>query len=267
VIHVKHCSSCGRETPESATVCDQCDPWAEEAIALPFPDPEPIAAPSVPESVALPSAAPSAGLNLREVLVIGVAIVGGAIITFGLLAARGVASSNLAAANIATPNPRLSSRATVEPASIATQRWTSENRASWVGNRPHSAAFELAAENTVSIWLNHFRPMLVVRCVSSATDVFVFTGSAIKIEPQTEDHTVTIRFDDEPELTERWPDSADHDALFAHDGAAFVQRLNRARTLRFGYTPHNAAPVTAQFQVSGLRELIEPAARDCGWKK
>jgi hypothetical protein len=188
-------------------------------------------------------------------------------ITFGLLAARGVPSSSVAAANIVAPKPRLSARATVPPPSTATQKWTGENRAAWVGNRPHTAAFELAAENTVAIWLNHFRPMLVVRCVSNATDVFVFTGSAIKIEPETEDHTVTIRFDDEPGLTERWPDSADHDALFAHDGAAFVQRLNRARTLRFGYTPHNAAPVTAEFQVSGLSELMAPAAKECGWKK
>jgi hypothetical protein len=37
--------------------------------------------------------------------------------------------------------------------------------------------------------------------------------------------------------------------------------------LRFGFTPHNAAPVMANFQVSGLGNLIEPVARQCGWKK
>jgi hypothetical protein len=218
----------------------------------------------VPPTAVSPTS--STGLRRRELAVILVAVVGGATITFGLLAARGVPSSNVAAAHIAAPT-QPSSRATLGSASTATQKWTSENRTSWVGNRRHSAAFELPAENIVPIWLNHFRPMLVVRCVSKQTEVFVFTGSAIKIEPQTEDHTVTIRFDEEPELRERWPDSFDHDALFASDGAAFVQALLRARTLRFGYTPHNVAPVTAHFEVSGLAERIEPVARDCGWKK
>ena len=40
-----------------------------------------------------------------------------------------------------------------------------------------------------------------------------------------------------------------------------------AQTLRFGYTPHNAEPVEARFEVRGLAELIGPVAKDCGWKK
>jgi hypothetical protein len=68
------------------------------------------------------------------------------------------------------------------------------------------------------------------------------------------------------DVTERWADSDEHDALFAPDGAGFAQRLQRARTLRFGYTPHNALPVVAQFQVSGLSDLIGPVAKECGWK-
>ena len=55
--------------------------------------------------------------------------------------------------------------------------------------------------------------------------------------------------------------------LFAPDGVAFAQRVMTAKSLRFGYTPHNAEPVEAQFQVDGLAELIAPAAKDCGWQK
>jgi hypothetical protein len=68
------------------------------------------------------------------------------------------------------------------------------------------------------------------------------------------------------DVTERWADSDEHDALFAPDGAGFAQRLQRARTLRFGYTPHNALPVVVHFQVSGLSDLIGPVAKECGWK-
>ena len=98
-------------------------------------------------------------------------------------------------------------------------------------------------------------------------EVFVVTESAMKIEPQSDDHTVTFGFDNEPTASERWPDSEEHDALFARDGAAFADRIMRAETLRFGFTPHNAAPVVAQFNVTGLRPLLEPAARECGKKK
>jgi hypothetical protein len=136
-----------------------------------------------------------------------------------------------------------------------------------VGNRRKSAAFELPAENTVQIWLRSARPTLVVRCMAQSIQVFVVTESAMKIEPQTEDHTVTFSFDDEPNVTERWPDSEEHDALFAPDAPTIVDRLTRARTLRFGYTPHNAAPVVAHFSVSGLASLLEPVAKECGAQK
>lgn len=111
------------------------------------------------------------------------------------------------------------------------------------------------------------QPALVVRCMSKSIQAFVVTESALKIEAQTEDHTVTFSFDDEPTVTEQWPDSEEHDALFAPDGTLFAGRVMQARTLRFSYTPHNASLVTVYFNVSGLAPLIEPAARECGWKK
>lgn len=248
---MKRCASCGRDIPESVTVCEQCEKWAAVHVAAPA---SPAKAPPRPSDSPVPR---------RELLVIVLAIAGAALITFWLLLARGGPSPAVAAATVA-PGPRA---ARSEPPPAVTQTWSIERRAYWTANQRHSDAFELPAENTVPIWLSYVRPLLVVRCISNRTEVFVFTGSALKIEPDTEDHTVTFRFDDEPERSERWPDSAEHDALFAPDGTAIAQRVLGARTLRFGYTPHNAAPVAAQFSVSGLRELIEPVAKDCGWKK
>jgi hypothetical protein len=154
----------------------------------------------------------------------------------------------------------------VRTPTTATQKWSAENRSLWTGARRRGAAFELLAENTVPVWMNQVRPSLVVRCIAGKTDLFVLTGSALKIEPDTEEHTVSLSVDDETAEADRWPDSADHDALFAPDGAALARRLARARTFRFGYTPHNASPVTAVFHVSGLAPHVEPVARECGWK-
>jgi hypothetical protein len=194
------------------------------------------------------------------------ALAAGGLLVVSLLPARVVPATPVAAAPPALVKPQRP----VVPAVLhppATQAWSSERRAYWTGNQRHSAAFELPAENTVPIWMSQVRPLLIVRCMSKKTEVFVFTGSALKIEPDTDDHTVNFRFDDEQGSTTRWPDSAEHDALFAPDATAFAQRLMRARTLRFGYTPHNAATVEAHFEVSGLAGLLEPVARECGPKK
>ena len=71
----------------------------------------------------------------------------------------------------------------------------------------------------------------------------------------------------EPEVTERWADSAEHDALFVPDGYAFAQSLSNAQTLRVSYRPHNAPKAVATFQVAGIAEALQPAAKQCGIKK
>ena len=189
------------------------------------------------------------------------------VFALALLSAGGSSDSGSTGESAAAAAAGASTSPAARPAPSTTQTWSTANRSYWVGNRPRSAAFELLAENRVPVWMRTVQPALVVRCMSRSIQAFVVTESALKIEAQTEDHTVTFSFDDEPESTEQWPDSEEHDALFAPDGSAFAERVMRARSLRFSYTPHNANTVTAYFNVAGLAPLIEPAARDCGWKK
>jgi len=205
---------------------------------------------------------------LRDALLIVVATVCAAVLTFVFLASRGGPSSALAAATAAVTSPRTSSappRAAVLPAT-ANETWNAENRAFWLGYR-RGAAFQLLAENTVHTFFGPTQPILVVRCVGRTADAFVYMKSPSRIEPGSDGKTVTVGIDDEPARTEQWTDSDDRVALFAPDGDAFARRLLHAQTLRFGYTPANASDVVAQFHVAGLGKLLEPAARDCGWKK
>ena len=199
----------------------------------------------------------------RELTMITAAVVIGGAFTFAVLLARAAPSTETGAAPVAAPPVK----AAVPAASTHTPGWTTGNSAVWAGHERNSAAFELQAENTVPIWMRSVRPMLVVRCVSGSVEAFVFTASAARIEPQTNDHTVRFSFDGGADVTEPWADSEEHDALFAPDGASFARRVVAARVLRFGFTPHNAAPVTAEFQVAGLAELIATSARECGWQK
>ena len=220
--------------------------------------------PAVPEDAANPPAR-RPNLSRVEWLAGGLAGLGAGIATLAVLAAR---SDRAASATVAAAPATVATAGASRMAAMKTANgpgWM-VNNARWVGNARRSVAFELPAYNKVGVWMREVRPLLVVRCIPGGTDVFVFTASASMIEPQTEDHTVRYAFDDEAEIRELWPDSAEHDALFAPDGAAFARRLMDVRTLRFGFTPHNAAPVTAHFQVSGLRHRLEPAAKECGWR-
>jgi pyruvate/2-oxoglutarate dehydrogenase complex dihydrolipoamide acyltransferase (E2) component len=215
-----------------------------------------------PKAAAKPAAARRAkSLAAALVGLVAVAAIG---VPF-MARSRGAA----AAAPAATPSAAPPAAAPARKKSPATgvQKWSSENRASWVGTRRHATAFELRAENIVPIWMNQVRPTLVVRCIAGKVEVFVLTGSALKIEPQTEEHTVRVGLDDAAVASALWPDSAEHDALFAPDGAAMLSKLQTAYTLRFGYTPHNASPVTAVFNVAGLSPLLAPAAGECGVKR
>jgi hypothetical protein len=160
-----------------------------------------------------------------------------------------------------TPTP---APAPVTPG-VVVSKWKQADR-DWLWNVRKGAAFELRAENRVAIWQGITQPSLVIRCDAGRIQTFVFTASALQIEPEDDNHTVRITFDEEPQIEERWADSSDHDALFAPDGPAFARRLMQARTLKFGYTPHNAARAVAEFHVAGLEAIIAPAAKQCHWK-
>jgi hypothetical protein len=140
-------------------------------------------------------------------------------------------------------------------------RWNAGNPA-WAGTSTRTVAFEIEANNIVSIWMRSVRPTLVVRCTAGKVEAFVYTSSAARIEPGSDDHTVRYSFDSGHETEQRWRDSEEHDALFAPDGDSIARRLMDANMFRFVFTPHNAAPASAHFSVAGLRQLIE-SQRNC----
>ena len=233
----------------------------------PAPDPrdEPAAAgrlvaPGPPPLPPAPDGARAPRMGLGRLGAIGVAVAAGAAVTLMLMAARSAARSE--AVPPAAP-PTTAARPSVPAMSAGAPQWTSANQSRWVGNSRKSVAFEVEAERPVGVWLKRVTPVLVVRCMDRRTDVFVYTDSAAQIETEDENHTVRVALDDGPEAVQRWPDSVEHDALFAPEGPALRQALERANTLSFGFLPHNAGPVTARFDVRGLAERLASAGARC----
>lgn len=179
------------------------------------------------------------------------------------LAASGTVASLAASKTVPAPLP-----ADPEPIidSEPPPTWVGARRATWARDGSKAIAFELAASNDVGVWMKRVQPLLIVRCLSRTTEVFVATGSAASIEEPEGSHTVHIQFDDDEKVAQPWSDSASSQELYAPDGVALARRLARARTMRFGFTPYNSAPVVAKFDVSGFDQLIGLVAGTCGWR-
>jgi len=210
------------------------------------------------------AAAPAAGAKKRGN--------GPLVIVFGVLGAMVAVLFGLMSRSIAAPQASAASNAparAVEPPRASSEalipsRWT--NGARWVSDRK-SVAFELKSGNRVNVWMGQVQPLLVIRCTGNRTEAFVYTETAARIEPGKEDRAVSVRLDDEPYVDDRWLDSDEHKGLFAPHGETFTQRLLNAKTLRFKFTPHNAETSEVQFDVTGLRALIAPVQKKCGWDK
>jgi hypothetical protein len=217
-----------------------------------------VAAPPAP---APPVPAAKAGKGVSPLVILFGSLAALAAVAFGVMS-RGIATPQASAASAPVSRPAAPIRVASEP--IAPSRWT--GGAQWISDRK-SVAFELKSSNRVNVWMGQVQPLLVVRCLGNRTEAFVYTETAARIEPGMEDRAVRVRFDDEPYVDERWPDSAEHKGLFAPNGETFTHRLLNARTLRFQFTPHNAETAEVQFSVAGLREMIEPVQKKCGWEK
>lgn len=252
---MSRCSQCLSEVADGAGVCGGCGAPADH-VALPEP-PRP-AAPKAPRVTVS-----GGGFSRRDLTIVALALIGAGAMTFALLLSREASGSRSVEA-AAAPAAAFS----VKPSAAGTAPgWSTKDRARWLGAARRSFAIDVAAAAPVAVWMKNVRPVLVVRCMAQGPEVFVFTDSAARIEPNTPDHTVRISLDGAPPISERWPDSADHDALFAPDGAAWITRLSQARTMTFGFTPHNSQAVTAEFRVDGLADILRPAARECGTKR
>ena len=243
---------------------DPPPPAAYEAASTPV-----TAAASVPPAIRRPGTR----VGPRQVAMMGAALFATGGLIFTIMGMRPSASPEAVPSATPAPAPARSvpnrAPAAARTSAVATAagpRWSEVTGGRWTGGDKKSAAFELPALNRIRIWTRDVTPVLVVRCHAGRVEPFVYTQSAARMEPQDGDHTVRLAFDDGAEVTERWPDSDEHDALFARDAAAFTAQLVSAQTLRFGFEPHNASPAVARFQVSGLGERLS-AAKPCGGKR
>ena len=146
-------------------------------------------------------------------------------------------------------------------------KWVAEQGASQMDDS-RTVTFRLEAEAGIEGWLKRQKPVLIVRCRERSTNAYMVTGMSASVESgDLEGHTVRVRFDDSPAQRQRWTESTDNEALFAPRAIEFAKSVASAKMLRLEFTPFNASPVIATFEVAGFNEHIGKVGAACGWKR
>jgi hypothetical protein len=105
---------------------------------------------------------------------------------------------------------------------------------------------------------------LFVRCAKGKIAAYVSVGGPLESEYGKDDYGVRTKFDDDAAEQGRWDASTDGQALFAPNPGAFVKHLEGSKVFLFQFTPFQQRPMALRFDVSGLREKLEPISDACG---
>jgi type VI secretion system protein VasI len=164
------------------------------------------------------------------------------------------------------------------PTAAVNSSSTQTSRDRWNVSDDHSpmddsktVVLSLDSDDKIDGPLGPKQPTLIIRCQEGKTEVYAHTGMAASVEEDFEGgpiytHTVKIRLDQGDAVTEHWGESTAHDALFSEsDGIEFAKQLAGAQTLIFQFTPFDANPAVAHFDVQGLDAHLTKVADACGW--
>jgi len=181
----------------------------------------------------------------------------------------------------ARPSPAAPQSAAQQP---ATDKWhVTEDRSTMDDSK--TEVLSLDSDDIIQGPLGPYKPSLVIRCKEGKTDIYVVTGMAASVEEDLDGgpidtHTVRLRLDQGSAESYGWSESTDHKALFASDAVygqddqvvaysggttALAKQLATAQTLAFQFTPFDANPAIARFDLRGLGTHLSKIADACKW--
>lgn len=108
---------------------------------------------------------------------------------------------------------------------------------------------------------------LYIRCQEKTTSLYFIYADNFLSSLQSYGQ-VTYRIDDKPSATKSMTESTDNKALGLWSGGSsipFTKAMFGGNKLTVRITPFNESPITAQFQISGIEDAIQPLRSACGW--
>lgn len=121
----------------------------------------------------------------------------------------------------------------------------------------------LDAEDSIRAWLRDPTPSLIIRCEASRYDVYIFADT--QLDSTLDDEVFTrVRYGNDPPVSVTMSESTTGEAMFFPNGRATVRNLLAVDRLVVGFTPFNANPVEAVFDLTGIETAIRPLFDECG---
>lgn len=113
------------------------------------------------------------------------------------------------------------------------------------------------------------RVSFVARCKSNSTEAYAIWHDYVgddSSSPYEDYKYVTVRLGDAPSERQRWGISTDKQATFAPDWAGgLLKRMVGVDQMILQLTPYGENPVTAIFDIRGLREPLTELSQTCNW--
>ncbi len=106
---------------------------------------------------------------------------------------------------------------------------------------------------------------LFIHCRENTTMVaFQFAGEFMS---DLEFGEIQYRIDKQKAKRQQFTESTDHEVLGLWGGSAieFIKQLYGAKNLLIRATPYNESPVTVNFPIAGIEEVVKPVAEACHW--
>lgn len=123
------------------------------------------------------------------------------------------------------------------------------------------------ANAPVEAWMKSVTPDLRVECYENQTRIIFIAGT--NFTPVFGEYgmaEVRVRIDEQPPMKQLWSETTDQEALIASNSISLIKKMKDAKVLRVEFTPFNASPVTATFDLAGLEQHIQEVAQTCNWK-
>tara|TARA_Y100000031_G_C8162415_1_gene357680 strand:- start:600 stop:1100 length:501 start_codon:yes stop_codon:yes gene_type:complete len=121
----------------------------------------------------------------------------------------------------------------------------------------------LEAESKIKGFLESSLPKLIFRCKEGSFEIYIKVGVQQDVEQDFENSTVRIRYDKEPAFQTKMGHSTSGDALFFKKPNEVLLEMVKHKTMVFGFTPFNASPVQTSFDLTEIRENIQPLINSC----
>lgn len=132
-----------------------------------------------------------------------------------------------------------------------------------------NAYLTLVSDDYIQTSEKYLRPSLVLRCSEGKTEGYIIWDMPVFIKnaatPHVNDVTVNIRIGDQQTVAEKWKPSGDNQATFIQNVPQLVPKLLNQPNLFVKIWPPNRDPITANFDIRGLANVVTPLRQACKW--